>query len=77
MLWTFCGKVCQEFGTIRSKLGSKLVEQFIKIASEILETNGSGHTDKEIQAAGILNTLTTLVISMSNAPTWLYNWNLF
>lgn len=64
----FVEKFAKNLEPYAVELGSKLVEQFIKIASEILETNGSGHTDKEIQAAGILNTLTTLVISMSNAP---------
>ncbi|RCK66952.1 Importin beta SMX1 [Candida viswanathii] len=65
---TFVEKFASNLEPYAVELGKKLSEQFIKIASEILESNGGADEDKEIQACGILNTLTTLVISMSNAP---------
>lgn len=46
---------------------AKLVEKFIKVASQMLGENGAD-TDKEYQAAGILSTLTTLVVAMTSAP---------
>ncbi|EMG50881.1 SXM1 Importin beta SMX1 [Candida maltosa Xu316] len=65
---TFVEKFARNLEPYAVELGKKLVEQFIKIASEILENGNGADQDKEIQASGILNTLTTLVISMSNAP---------
>lgn len=50
-----------------NELSARLVEQFNKLAQDLLndEHSGSYNTDKEYQAAGILNTITSLVISMS------------
>ncbi|KAK6894336.1 Importin beta SMX1 [Candida tropicalis] len=65
---TFVERFASNLEPYAVELGKKLSEQFLKIASEILESNGGADEDKEIQASGLLNTLTTLVISMSNAP---------
>lgn len=54
-----------------NELSLRLVEQFMKLAHEILEQtsqNGTPDIDKEYQAAGIINTLTSLVISMNASP---------
>lgn len=54
------------------ELAQRLVEQFVKLASELLEQSSTDHNnldvEKEYQAAGILNTLTTLVVSMNSSP---------
>ena len=54
-------------------LAAKLGEQFLKLALELLELQSgqdSNNTDidKEYQASGIINTLTTLVVAMSSSP---------
>lgn len=54
-----------------NELSVRLVEQFMKLANEILEQtsqNGTPDIDKEYQAAGIINTLTSLVIAMNASP---------
>lgn len=54
-----------------NELSMRLAEQFIKLAHEILEQssqNGGIDVDKEYAAAGVLNTLTSLVISMNASP---------
>ncbi|CAH6722158.1 importin beta SMX1 [[Candida] jaroonii] len=54
-------------------LCSKLSEQFLRLAHELLEmqSSNSGGTDmdKEYQASGIINTITTLVVAMSTSPS--------
>lgn len=54
------------------ELASRLAGQFLKLATELLEqqthSDNKLDLDKEYQAAGILNTLTTLVIAMNSSP---------
>ncbi|KAI3404382.2 hypothetical protein KGF56_002779 [Candida oxycetoniae] len=66
---TFVEKFAKNLEPYAVELGTKLANHFILIGNEILESQSSGRIDedKELQAGGILNTLTTLVISMSNA----------
>lgn len=54
-----------------NELSLRLIEQFMKLAHEILEQtsqNGTPDIDKEYQASGIINTLTSLVIAMNSSP---------
>lgn len=69
----FVEKFAKNLEPYANELALRLTEQFIKLASDILEqqsTSGSNNTDieKEYQAAGILTTLTTLVIAMNSSP---------
>lgn len=65
----FVEKFAMNLEPYANELSVRLVEQFLKLAHELLEKS-DGHTDidKEYQAAGILNTLTSLVISMNASP---------
>ncbi|KAI5964696.1 uncharacterized protein KGF55_001765 [Candida pseudojiufengensis] len=66
---TFVERFAKNLEPYAVELGAKLSEQFLRLCNEILEQSSNGHvdTDKEYQANGLLSTLTTLVISMSNA----------
>ncbi|KAM9909770.1 hypothetical protein OXX69_005129 [Metschnikowia pulcherrima] len=67
----FVSKFAANLEPYANELSYRLVEQFLKLAQEILELMSSGQkvdVDKEYQAAGILNTLTSLVVSMSSSP---------
>ncbi|CAK9440313.1 uncharacterized protein LODBEIA_P44130 [Lodderomyces beijingensis] len=66
---TFVEKFATNLEPYAVELGEKLSNEFIRLGNEILEQQSSGRVeeDKEYQAGGLLNTLTTLVISMSNA----------
>lgn len=67
----FVEKFASNLEPYAKELSIRLVEQFIRLAHEILEQtsqNGFADVDKEYQAAGILNTLTSLVISMNASP---------
>ncbi|KAI5951725.1 hypothetical protein KGF54_004800 [Candida jiufengensis] len=66
---TFVERFAKNLEPYAVELGTKLSDQFLRLCNEILEQSSNGHvdTDKEYQAGGLLSTLTTLVISMSNA----------
>ncbi|OBA23440.1 ARM repeat-containing protein [Metschnikowia bicuspidata var. bicuspidata NRRL YB-4993] len=77
----FVSKFAANLEPYANELSYRLVEQFLKLAQEILEqmsnaqeileqmsNGGNSDIDKEYQAAGILNTLTSLVVSMSSSP---------
>lgn len=67
----FVEKFAANLEPYANELSLRLVEQFMKLAHEILEQisrNGTPDIDKEYQAAGIINTLTSLVISMNASP---------
>lgn len=67
----FVSKFAANLEPYANELSYRLVEQFLAIAHQILEQTSSGaniDTDQEYQALGILNTLTSLVVSM-NAST--------
>lgn len=54
-------------------LSSRLTEQFLRLAHELLEMLSGANSvnvdiDKEYQAAGILKTLSTLVFALTNSP---------
>ncbi|RLV96021.1 Importin beta SMX1 [Spathaspora sp. JA1] len=66
---TFVQKFATDLEPFAVELASQLVEQFMRIASEILESqDGQVSEDKEYQASGILSTLTTLIIAMIHSP---------
>lgn len=67
----FVEKFAANLEPYANELSLRLVEQFMKLAHEILEQtsqNGAADIDKEYQAVGIINTLTSLVISMNASP---------
>lgn len=66
----FVEKFAKNLEPYAHELALRLSEQFIKLASELLENGNSDNVDmdKEYQAAGILNTLATLVIAMNSSP---------
>lgn len=67
----FVEKFAANLEPYANELSVRLVEQFIAIAHDILEQTANGgvaDAEKEWQAAGILNTLTSLVISMNASP---------
>lgn len=67
----FVEKFAANLEPYANELSIRLVEQFLKLAHEILEQStlsGNINVDKEYSAAGILNTLTSLVVSMSASP---------
>lgn len=67
----FVEKFAANLEPYANELSLRLIEQFMTIAHQILEQtaqNGNSDIDKEYQAAGILNTLTSLVISMNASP---------
>lgn len=67
----FVEKFAANLEPYATELSTRLVEQFIKLAHELLEQSsqtGNINVDKEYAAAGILNTLTSLVISMNASP---------
>ncbi|KAK8442594.1 hypothetical protein CJI97_003148 [Candidozyma auris] len=67
----FVEKFAANLEPYANELSIRLVEQFLKLAHEILEqstSSGNINVDKEYSAAGILNTLTSLVVSMSASP---------
>lgn len=69
---SFVEKFAKNLEPYAHELSSRLVEQFLKLATELLEKQNSDSSnydvDKEYQASGILNTLTTLVIAMNTSP---------
>lgn len=70
---SFVEKFAKNLEPYAHELSSKLVEQFLRLASELLDqqtssTSNNIDLDKEYQASGILNTLTTLVIAMNSSP---------
>lgn len=68
---SFVEKFAKDLEPYAQELSSRLVEQFLKLAHELLELQtGTNKVDieKEYQAMGILNTLTTLVIAMNASP---------
>lgn len=71
---SFVEKFASSLEPYAKDLSARLSEQFLKMAHELLEmqsADDSGNTDidKEYQASGILNTLTTLVVAMSASPS--------
>lgn len=67
----FVQKFAANLEPYANELSTRLVDQFLKLAHELLEqssNNGNTDIDKEYQAAGILSTLTSLVISMNASP---------
>lgn len=67
---TFVEKFAKSLEPYAVELGTKLVEQFLRLGNEILELQSAGgaiETDKEYQASGLLSTLTTLILSTSHA----------
>lgn len=67
----FVSKFAANLEPYANELSYRLVEQFLKLAQEILgqmSNGGNVDIDKEYQAAGILNTLTSLVVSMNSSP---------
>lgn len=67
----FVEKFAPNLEPYANELSMRLAEQFIKLANEILEQSaqsGGIDVDKEYAAAGVLNTLTSLVISMNASP---------
>lgn len=68
---SFVEKFAKDLEPYAQELSSRLVELFLKLAHEILDQlSGTNNIDieKEYQAAGILSTLTTLVIAMNASP---------
>lgn len=70
---SFVEKFAKNLEPYAHELSSKLVEQFLRLAHELLDQQSAGNSsnidlDKEYQASGILNTLTTLVIAMNSSP---------
>lgn len=68
---SFVQRFSKELEPFAVDLGKNLVEQFIRTATEILEIQSQGKrladtsdADKEYQAVGYLNTMTTMIISM-------------
>lgn len=67
----FVEKFAANLEPYANELSVRLIEQFMKLAHELLEQtsqNGQADIDKEYQAIGIINTLTSLVVSMSASP---------
>ncbi|KAI5953960.1 hypothetical protein CANMA_004799 [Candida margitis] len=67
---TFVEKFAKNLEPYAVELGTKLVEQFLRLGNEILESQSAGgaiEADKEYQASGLLSTLTTLILSTSHA----------
>lgn len=65
----FVQKFAANLEPYANELSTRLVDQFLKLAHELLELpNGKFDIEKEYQAAGILNTLTSLVIHMNSSP---------
>ncbi|KAI5957586.1 hypothetical protein KGF57_003280 [Candida theae] len=66
---TFVEKFAKSLEPYAVELASKLVDQFVRLGNEILESQSVGtvETDKEYQASGLLSTLTTLILSTSHA----------
>lgn len=64
----FVSKFAANLEPYANELSYRLVEQFLALAHQILEQSSSGgniDVEQEYQAAGILNTLTSLVVSMN------------
>lgn len=70
---SFVEKFAKNLEPYAYELASRLVEQFVHMASELLSQQSGNDNkidiDKEYQASGILNTLTTLVIAMNSSPS--------
>lgn len=67
----FVSKFASNLEPYANELSYRLVDQFMKLAQELLEqtsNGGNADVDKEYQAAGILSTLTSLVMSMNSSP---------
>ncbi|ODV78961.1 importin-beta like protein [Suhomyces tanzawaensis NRRL Y-17324] len=69
----FVEKFARNLEPYAHELASKLAEQFLVIATDLLDQQSGTEAanvdvDKEYQAAGILSTLTTLVIAMTSSP---------
>ncbi|EGW33430.1 uncharacterized protein SPAPADRAFT_136705 [Spathaspora passalidarum NRRL Y-27907] len=65
---TFVQKFAKDLEPYAVELATQLVDQFMRLAAEILENTGGDIEDKEYQAASILSTLTTLIIAMIHSP---------
>jgi hypothetical protein len=67
----FVEKFAKNLEPYATQLAAKLAEQFLRLATELLEQSNSEeyNTEKEYQAAGHLNTLGTLVRAMSQSET--------
>lgn len=65
----FVEKFAKNLEPYAHELALRLSEQFLQIASQLLELQASNTTDieKEYQAEGLLNTLATLVIAMNTS----------
>lgn len=66
----FVSKFAVNLEPYANELSYRLVDQFLRLAQELLEqaSAGASDIDKEYQASGILNTLTSLVVSMNLSP---------
>ncbi|KAG7662910.1 uncharacterized protein J8A68_003594 [[Candida] subhashii] len=67
----FVQKFAKNLEPYAVELARQLVDSFVILAREMLEqqsTEGTEDMDKVYQAGGILSTLTTLLIAMSNTP---------
>lgn len=64
----FVDKFAVNLEPYANELSVRLVEQFIRIAHDLLHDSNNIDTGKEYQASGILNTLATLVIAMNHSP---------
>lgn len=64
----FVEKFAANLEPYANELTVRLVEQFMRLAYELLEQGSAPDIDKEYQAAGIINTLTSLVVSMGASP---------
>jgi hypothetical protein len=64
---TFVEKFAKNLEPYATELASKLVEQFLRLASDLLDQNNID-VEKEYQCSGILGTLTSLVIAMTSSP---------
>lgn len=66
----FVSKFAANLEPYANELSYRLVEQFLSSAHQILEQSANGGSidvEQEYQAAGILNTLTSLVVSMNSS----------
>lgn len=71
---TFVEKFASSLEPYANDLAARLSEQFLRTAHELLvmqsgSDNGNVDLDKEYQASGILNTITTLVVAMEASPS--------
>ncbi|ABN64837.2 Importin-beta like gene [Scheffersomyces stipitis CBS 6054] len=69
---TFVEKFAKNLEPYATELARKLMEQFLRTVSELMEQQSADYNnvdvDKEYKAAGVLGTLTSLVIAMGTSP---------